>query len=153
MTLQHLMKRPCSSTLPRTNTDSFRTLLVYKPMPEPPALLQAINLTLTTIDRRIRIYRVLVVYVIVAGIGFPVASLMTHVWLLSAGLASIIPAVAIYLWVDKRVVRKWADAVTTLSHHEKLDLVQFKQTIISFRHLPASTLKAMLALAPSKTMT
>jgi hypothetical protein len=122
-------------------------------MTEPPPLLQAINLTLTTIGRRIRLYRVLVVYVIVAGIGFPVASLIAQAWLLLAGLGSIIPAVGIYLWVDKRVVRKWADAVTTLSHHEKLDLAQFKQTIISFRHLPASTLTAMLALVPSHSVT
>ena len=86
-------------------------------MSEPPALLQAINLTLTTIDRRIRLYRVLVVYVIVAGVGFPVASLITQAWLLLAGLGFIIPAVGIYLWVDKRVVRTWAEVVTRLSHN------------------------------------
>jgi hypothetical protein len=122
-------------------------------MSEPPALLQAINLTLTTIDRRIRLYRVLVVYVIVAGVGFPVASLITQAWLLLAGLGFIIPAVGIYLWVDKRVVRTWAEVVTRLSHNQRLDLVQFKQTIMSFRHLPASTLKAMLSLVPSNSVT
>ena len=122
-------------------------------MSEPPALLQAINLTLTTIDRRIRLYRVLVVYVIVAGVGFPVASLITQAWLLLAGLGFIIPAVGIYLWVDKRVVRTWAEVVTRLSHNQRLDLVQFKQTILSFRHLPASTLKAMLSLVPSNSVT
>jgi hypothetical protein len=121
-------------------------------MPEPPALLQAINLTMTTIDRRIRLYRAVVIYVIVVGLGCPLASILFHSWAPLIGLGSIILAVAIYIQVDKQVVRKWAEVVTTLSQNQRLDLVQFKQTIMSFRHLPASTLKAMLSLVPSNSV-
>ncbi len=122
-------------------------------MADQPALLTAITITLTTIDNRIRLYRALVIYVIVAGLGSPLASVFVQSWIPLVGLGSIIPAVMIYLAIDARWVRTWADTLTTLSHDKKLDLGQFRQTIISFRHLPASTLNAMLALIPSKSTT
>ena len=115
-------------------------------MPEPPALLTAINLTLTTIDRRIRLYRALVVVVILAGLGVPVLSIYFKSWLALLAITSIIPAVAVYLYIDKSVVQRWAKQVLMLVREKQLDLGQFTKTIGSFRHIPQATLKTMLSL-------
>lgn len=58
----------------------------------------------------------------------------------------IIPAVAIYLYVDKRVVHGWAELVLALAREQQLDLAQFTKTIGSFRHIPPDTLETMLSL-------
>ena len=114
-------------------------------MAETPPLLRAINLTLITIDRRIRLYRVLVVCVIIIGISVPLLSIYFQSWVILLALTSVLPAVASYLYVDRRVVKKWATNVLALAREQKYDIVQFNQIIMSFRHLPAATIEGMLS--------
>lgn len=115
-------------------------------MAEPPALLTAINLTLTTIDQRIKLYRGLVVCVIVIVFGVPLLGLYLGDWLVLLGEIVVVPAVVVYFYVDKHVVQRWAKHVHALSSEKNLDLRQFQTTMTSFRHIPAATLKTMLAL-------
>jgi hypothetical protein len=121
------------------------------PVSEPPALLTAINLTLMTIDRRIRLYRTLVVFVIAVGLGSPTLSFLLRNLLALLGLLAIVPAVAVYLYVDKRVVHGWAAKIRGLSA-KGLDVGQFQSTIRSFRHIPSPTVNAMLTLVTQDTV-
>jgi len=115
-------------------------------MAEPPALLTAINLTLTTIDRRIKLYRGLVVVVSAVLFGVPLTTVYFHTWMLLLGLGAVPLAVICYAFIDKHLVNGWADRMKTLTREKQLDLNQFTNTISSFRHLPAATVQTMLAL-------
>ncbi|HEY0790669.1 MAG TPA: hypothetical protein VGD78_06350 [Chthoniobacterales bacterium] len=121
---------------------------------ERPALLEAIDTTLRTIESRTRLYRNLVVLVSLTALGLPMMALLLHQWTFLIGLLALPAYVGAFLVLDGRVVRAWRDEICRLRNQRELNVAQLKETLTAFRYIPAATLREMLAmLSPEKPRT
>ena len=106
----------------------------------------AIDRTLRTIEERARLYRNLVVAVSIVLIGSSVASIVLRLWWPLTGLALIVPATAMYLVLDTRLVRGWVAEMGSLQETDAMNLESFARGILSHPLLPKTTLIGMLNL-------
>jgi hypothetical protein len=117
---------------------------------EKPVLLEAVNLTLQTIERRARVYRNLVVGFSLTALGLAVAAVVLRRWVLLAGLVALPLLVAGFLFLDGRIVRGWRERVFLMRDQRGLKVAQLGETLTAFRYLPAGTLCSMLAMLISE---
>jgi len=109
-----------------------------------PALLDAIDATLQTLERRAKHYRNLVVAVSLAMLVSIGTALFTWHALPLLGLASAVPLVAAFAYADARLVNRWIAAVHDLRDVRALDVDHFATTVRQLKYLPQAPLRAML---------
>lgn len=110
-----------------------------------PVLLEAINLTMRTVEERTRRYRNLVIAVSITVFATSTAVVVLRRWFMWAGFAVLPLYVLVFLHFDARTVTFWHDRVLQMRDEQGLDLAQLHQTLSGFRHLPQATLRSMLA--------
>ena len=116
---------------------------------EKPALLDAIDMTLRTIEDRTKLYRNLVVAVnIVSMVSIVLAALLRQ-WLVLAGLIMLVPLTGGFLFFDNHLVLRWRGVILESARLRGLDVTSFLKTISGFRHIPPNSLKAMLSTLPA----
>ncbi len=121
---------------------------------EKPVLLEAINLTFRTMERRTRLYRNLVVCVSLTILGSLIIALTFRKWIVLSGLLAPPLYVGCFLYLDARTLRAWRDRVLAMRDECGLDVAQLKQTLRDMRYIPEATLHSMFAtLNPEKPKT
>jgi len=113
---------------------------------EQPVLLEAINLTFRTIERRLRLYRNLVIAVSITGLGSIVVAVILRRWVVLSGELTLPLYFAGFLVLDKRIVTAWRRGVFRMRDERGLSVAQLTQALTGFPHLPQATLRSMLAL-------
>jgi hypothetical protein len=117
---------------------------------EKPALVEAIDFTLRTIETRARLYRNVLVAVALVSVASVLASLIGwRVWPL-AGLILIVPLAGGFLFLDCRRVRRWHEAILEMCSTRGLDSAVFLQTLAQFKHVPVGSLHGMLNLLSAR---
>ena len=117
-------------------------------MSEAPALLEAITVTVGTIQTRARVYRWAVVGIAVA-LAVPVLSALVFLsWRPLPWVVLLVPVVGVFLVVDSWISLRWQRRVLGLWLSRALDLSHFRTTIGTMRHLPAGTVAGMLGRLP-----
>jgi hypothetical protein len=117
---------------------------------ETPVLLEAIHLTVETIRRRARVYRNLAVGFSLTAIAIGAAAIILRRWVVLTGLAVLPLAVVGFLLLDGWIVRRWRDQVFLMRDRRGLKIAQLQETMAAFGHLPAGTLRSMLAMLGSE---
>jgi hypothetical protein len=108
-------------------------------------LLEAVNLTFRTLERRTRVYRNLAVCVSLTILGSLLIAWVFRSWLVLIGLLAPPVYVGRFLYVDARTIRAWRVQVLSLRADRGLDMAQFQQTLRSLHCVPEATLNSMLA--------
>jgi hypothetical protein len=114
-----------------------------------PALLDAIEVTLRTIEERTGLYRILVVTVCAVAVLSIATAVIIRQWMSLAGLVLLVPLTGGFFFLDSRLVRRWRARIVEMERLRSLDLNAFRKTISGFRHLPPNALKAMLSTIPA----
>jgi len=114
-----------------------------------PALLDAIDITLRTIEERAELYRNLVVAICVVSVLSILMAVLFRQWMPLAGLVLLVPLTGGFLFLDSRLVRRWRAEIVEMGRSRSLDVIAFLKTISGFRHLPPNALKAMLSTIPA----
>src|SRR5262245_27277273 len=114
-----------------------------------PVLLDAIDLTVRTIEDRTRLYRALVVAASVVSVLSILMAVFFRQWIALAGIVLLVPLTGGYVFLDSRLVRRWRAAIVEMARLRSLDLATFLKTISGLRYLPPNALKAMLATIPA----
>jgi len=117
---------------------------------EKPVLLEAINLTFRTMERRSRHYRNLVIAVSLTAMASVILAVIFRRWVvLSTGFA--LPLyVGGFLFLDHRLVTTWRRRVLHMRDKRGLSLAQLAQILSGLRHLPQASLRSMLAALASE---
>jgi hypothetical protein len=115
---------------------------------EKPVLLEAIDLTIRTIDDRVRAYQKTA---ITAGLMF-IASIAAalafrRAWPVT-GLILVVPLSGGFLFLDSFRVARWRTEILDCCLRRKLELPQFLATIAQLKYLPQASLRSMLATLP-----
>jgi hypothetical protein len=113
-----------------------------------PVLLDAVDLTVRTIEDRSRLYRNLVVAVGVVSVFSILMAVLFRQWIALSGVVLLVPLTGGYLFLDSRLVRRWRGGIVQMARLRSLDVVTFLKTISSFRYLPPNALNAMLSTIP-----
>ena len=112
---------------------------------EKPVLLEAINLTFRTMERRTRLYRNLVVCVSLTLLGSLVLAVVFRKLIFLLGFLAPPLYVGCFVYVDGRTLRAWRDRVLTMRTERSLEVEQLKKLLSDLRHIPAATLQSMFA--------
>ena len=113
-------------------------------------LLRAINATLRALEDRGRFFRNLIVAVVmVAGTSVLFAIIFLR-WTPLFGLILIVPLVGGFLILDGRRVRRWRSEILWMCRAEAHDYSLFQKTMAGLGHLPAGTVRSMLATLPEQ---
>jgi hypothetical protein len=105
---------------------------------------EAVEATQRTIERRARLYRNLVVLVLVLGVGAPLVALLSERWMPLVGLIAIPLSVSAYLILDTLEVRRWKRRVDDFCRQRAISTEEFILAAQNIRHLPSATLHGML---------
>jgi len=116
-------------------------------------LLDAIDITLRTIEDRARLYRNLVVGVSVVSVLSILLAVLFRQWVALTGLVLLVPLTGGFLFIDSRRIRHWRAEILERFLMRGLDLTMFRKTISGFGHLPTDSLQAMLSTIPSNENT
>jgi hypothetical protein len=117
---------------------------------EKPVLLEAINFTFRTVERRLRLYRNLAVAVSLTGLGSVIVAVILRRWVVLVGELALPMYFAGFLFLDRRIVMAWHRGVLQMRDERELSVAQLTQTLTGFRHLPQATLRSMLAVLTSE---
>jgi len=115
-----------------------------------PVLLDAIEVTLRTIEERARLYRNLVVAVSAVSVLSVLFAVFFRQWLALAGLIVLVPLTGAYLILDSRLLRLWRAGIVQMLRMRGLDVTAFSKTISGFRHVPPNSLNAMISTLPAR---
>jgi len=122
-----------------------------QPPVETPVLLEAVNVTLRAMERRLRLYRNILVCVSLGLSGSALVALIFRKWIILGGGVLAVPLlVGCFLYLDARAVRAWRDRVLQMQDKGGLDVDQLKKTLTSMRYIPDATLHSMFAMLSSE---
>ena len=110
-----------------------------------PVLLDAIEMTIGTIEDRGQHYRNLAVAVTIVWIGSILEGVVYRQWTALTGLILLVPLIGGFLYMDSRRIRHWRAEILKKQLMQGLDLVMFRKTISGFRYLPSDSLETMLS--------
>jgi hypothetical protein len=116
-----------------------------------PVLLDAIEVTLRTIEERAMLYRNLVVAVSAVSVLSILFAIFFRQSLALAGLIILVPLTGAYLILDSRLLRLWRAGIVEMVRLRGLDVTAFSKTISGFRHLPPNSLNAMISTLPASS--
>jgi len=120
-----------------------------KPPVETPVLLKAVNLTFRTMERRVRLYRNLVIAVSLTTMASVILSVILRRWVALLGFLALPAYVCGYLSLDNWIVRAWCDRVLAMRDEGGLNVAQLKQTLTALHCIPHATLHSMFATLDS----
>lgn len=103
----------------------------------------AIDLTLRTIEQRVRLYRNLVAAVSVLLVSSVTASVVLRAWWPLVALFLIAPATGAYLALDTRLVRRWVLQIRGLGNDSRM-IELLSNGILAHPVIPKETVKSML---------
>jgi hypothetical protein len=112
---------------------------------EKPVLLEAINLTFRTMERRTRLFRNLVVCVSLTLLGSLVFAVVFRKWIFLFGLLAPPFYVGCFVYIDGRTLRAWRSRVLAMRNERGLEVEQLKKLLSDLRHIPTATLQSMFA--------
>jgi hypothetical protein len=112
---------------------------------EGPVLRVAVHETLRAIEGRGRLYRNLVVALVITALGSVAAAAVLGSWLPLAGLLAIVPETGAYLAADVHAVIVWRRSLLEMQRTRGLDVAELGRTLLLQRHLPQPTVAGMLA--------
>jgi hypothetical protein len=106
----------------------------------------AIDLTITAIDQRSRIFRNQVVAIVIV-IFFPIvaAIALRTLWPLTFLLA-LAPVCGLFVWFDIRQVARWHSTILEMWARRDIGLLAFTHAMRANKMLPEATLNSMLGL-------
>ena len=113
-----------------------------------PALLEAVHATVSTIDKRGRIYRRAAASLSVGFAGPVMITLVLLTWRPLAYLAFLVPIVGAFVVADGRAVLRWQRHVLDLWRSSDMTMAEFRDMVTAMRHLPAGTVNGMLGRLP-----
>jgi len=106
----------------------------------------AIDLTISVITQRSRVFRNQVVALVAIALGSVVGAVgLGKLWPLT-GLLTLMPACGLFLWFDARRVTKWQSAILAMWARRAIDLLAFGHAMRANPVLPDATLNGMLSL-------
>jgi hypothetical protein len=111
-------------------------------------ILDAINLTLKTIEGRARLYRKIVVCVSVTFVAALILAAGLRSWQPLVGLILLVPVSGAFLAIDSRKVRSWQTSMLQMWRVRGLDLGEFERLIAKLGHVPVHTVRGMLMVLP-----
>lgn len=112
---------------------------------EKPVIVEALDLTFRTIEKRIKRYRNLVISVACVTVISALLAILCRQWLFVAGLILLVPLVGSFSVVDSQTVRRWRAEILKMSQKNNLDLQSFVKTTSELRKISPRTLADMLA--------
>src|SRR5215469_1389530 len=98
-------------------------------LPELPVLVESLNVTLRTMERRLRLYRNLVICVSLAMFGSLIIALVFRKWMVLSGWLAIPLFVGYFFYLDSRTVRVWRDQVLAMQKERGLDIAQLERSL------------------------
>jgi hypothetical protein len=113
-----------------------------------PVLLRAINATLRALEDRGRLFRNVMVAVVIVGGASVLFAVIFLSWTPLFGFILLVPLVGGFLILDSRRVRQWRSDILQMFRTEPHDYSLFQKTMAGFRHLPPRTVRSMLATLP-----
>lgn len=114
-------------------------------MGEQPIVLQAIEMTSRTVERRTKLYRTLVIAVSLLVLLSLPSAIFLHQWIFLAGLVFMVPLIGGFSYIDARTVRSWRREIFHMRDTRNLDLAFFLKTIEEFPRSSLPTLEGMLS--------
>ena len=118
--------------------------------PELPVLVESLNVTLRTMERRLRLYRNLVICVSLAMFGSLIIALVFRKWMVLSGWLAIPLFVGCFFYLDSRTVRVWRERVLAMQKERGLDIAQLERSLTAMRYIPDATRRSMFALFSSE---
>lgn len=112
---------------------------------EKPVIVEALDLTFRTIEKRIKRYRNLVISVVIVTSVSVLLAIFYRQWLLTAGLILLVPLIGRFFVLDSQTVRRWRAEIMQMSRKNDLDLQSFVKTASELRKISPRTLADMLA--------
>jgi len=116
-----------------------------RPAVGPGVLLEAVNLTLRTMERRTRYYRNLVIGVSLTILGSLTLALAFHAWRILVGWLGAPLGVTGFLYLDVQQLRGWRDQVLAMRDERGLNVAKLQLTLRALRYIPERTLRSMFA--------
>ena len=114
-------------------------------MAEQPIVLQAIELTSRTIERRNKLYRALVLAVSLLGMLSILSATFSRQWIFLSGLIFLVPLIGAFSYFDSRTVRRWRREIFQMRNVRNLDLDFFLKTAANLRRISPPTAQGMLS--------
>ena len=109
------------------------------------AVKKGIDLTLRTIDQRVRLYRCLMVAIIGLLVGSVSAGFVLRSWWAIGGFIITAPATGAYLALDALVVRRWAADIEGLLNDRGMNLQLFSKVMLAHPLFPKATIQGLLS--------
>lgn len=112
---------------------------------EKPVILEALDLTFRTIEKRIKRYRRLLISVVVVTAISSLLAIFYREWLFTIGWILLVPLIGRFSYVDSRTVRRWRREIFQMRDARNLDLDFFLRTIGELHRISPPMLKGMLS--------
>jgi hypothetical protein len=109
----------------------------------------AIDETAMTIRLRARLYRNLVVIVVLTGITITVLAMALSSWRVFSVAVCVVPVCGLFLIRDGQLVGRWRSSLLTAWANRNLDFVALSVALRALPALPRGTLEGMWATLPS----
>lgn len=110
---------------------------------------EALESTLHLIEKRLRLYRRLLISVGVLVLVCPLGSLLFHSTRPLSGLILLGPLLGTFLLLDHRLICQWRTGILVKWRDRDLNLNYFAETLSSLRHLPPGLLAGLLGTLPA----
>jgi hypothetical protein len=120
---------------------------------EKPVIVEALDLTFRTIEKRIKRYRYVVISVVIVSGASVLPAIFYRQWLFAAGLILLVPLVGGFSVIDSRCVRQWRTQILDMSRARNLDLQLYIKTASELRKISPRILQNMLTTIPSSPRT
>jgi hypothetical protein len=115
-------------------------------MTEKSVFVEALNLTLRTIEERARRYRNLVIAVTILTLLSILCAILCRQWLFLGALVLVVPLIGGFFILDSRNICHWKAEILEMSLARGLDLPLFLKTAAELRRFSPPTLQDMLLM-------
>ena len=112
---------------------------------ENPVVVEALDLTFRTIEKRIKRYRHLVISVVIVTTISSLLAIFYHEWFFTIGWILLVPLIIGFSYVDSRTVRRWRREIFQMRDVRSLDLDFLLKTIGKPHRISPPMLKGMLS--------
>jgi len=116
---------------------------------EKPVIVEALDLTFRTIEKRIKRYRYLVISVVFVTAISSLLAIFYREWLFTIGWILLVPLIGGFSYVDSRTVRRWRREIFQMRGGRNLDLDFFLRTTGELHRISPPMLKGMLSTIDS----
>jgi hypothetical protein len=112
---------------------------------EKTVIVEALDLTFRTIEKRVKRYRYLVISVVCVIAISPMLALFYRQWLFTAGWILLVPLIGGFSYFDSRAVRLWRRQILQMNRVRDLDIDLFLKTAAELKRISPPTLQRMLS--------